>query len=423
MVRTIAALALVTAGCFGSLCAAAVSNAAAPASAKKKKTPPKATAKTAARKTGSKTATKTAARTAVKPGTRLSASATRSSAAVGASSFAARRGTARRAVARPDVWKVASFADSTSGDAVDGEDLIVRRAAVDALGPYNGTILVSEPHTGRILTMVNQKLALQSGFQPCSTIKVVAALAALNEGIVERTTLLPVARRQSMDLTDALARSNNPYFSILGTKLGYDKVTRYARQFGLGEKAGWNVEGEHAGIWPETTAKEGVGMMTSFGSAITLTPLQLAALLGAISNGGSLYYLQYPKTAGEIGGFTPKLKRQLEIEQLIPEVKPGLMGAVEYGTARRAAYDPNEPILGKTGTCTDSASPTHLGWFGSFNDTGHNKLVVVVLLTGGKAVNGAVASQVAGAVYKNLSIQSFFTPAQAAAARGLSGGQ
>ena len=270
---------------------------------------------------------------------------------------------------------------------------------------------------------MNQKLALHSGFQPCSTIKVVAALAALNEGIVERTTLLQVARRQSMDLTDALARSNNLYFSILGTKLGYDKVTRYARQFGLGEKAGWNVEGERAGAWPETTAKEGVGMMTSFGSAIRLTPLQLAALLGAISNGGSLYYLQYPKTAGEIGGFAPKLKRQLQIEQLIPEVKPGLMGAVAYGTARRAAYDPNEPILGKTGTCTDSASPTHLGWFGSFNDTGHNKLVVVVLLTGGKAVNGAVASQVAGAVYKNLSIQSFFTPAQAAAARGLSGGQ
>ena len=63
-------------------------------------------------------------------------------------------------------------------------------------------------------------------------------------------------------------------------------------------------------------------------------------------------------------------------------MKPGMLGAVEYGTARRAAYDPNEPIFGKTGTCTDRATPTHLGWFGSFNDVGNKKLVVVVLADG-----------------------------------------
>ncbi len=61
-----------------------------------------------------------------------------------------------------------------------------------------------------------------------------------------------------------------------------------------------------------------------------------------------------------------------------------MMGAVEYGTARRIGFDPNEPIYGKTGTCTDSRTPTHLGWFGSFTEVGKNKLVVVVLLTGGR---------------------------------------
>ena len=246
MVRTLAALALVAAGCFGSLVAATKSKAETPGAPKKKKTAPKAVAKAPVKVAAKRSPARPVTRTAgVKtPGAARSAAATRSSAALGVSSFAATRRTAsRRPVYRGDVWKVASFADSTSGDSVEGEDLIVRRAAVDALGPYNGTIVVSEPHTGRILTMVNQKLALQSGFQPCSTIKVVAALAALNEGIVERTTMLPVARRQGMDLTDALARSNNLYFSILGTRLGYEKVTQYARQFGLGEKAGWNVEG------------------------------------------------------------------------------------------------------------------------------------------------------------------------------------
>ena len=97
----------------------------------------------------------------------------------------------------------------------------------------------------------------------------------------------------------------------------------------------------------------------------------------------------------------PKVKRKLDVESQLPDMKPGMMGAVDFGTARRAAYDTNEPIFGKTGTCTDSR--THLGWFGSYNEIGSNKLVVVVLLTGGKKVNGPVAAGIAGQVYKNMS--------------------
>src|SRR5205085_2402249 len=62
-------------------------------------------------------------------------------------------------------WTEPTFADSTVGDSVDGEDLVVRRAAVQALGPFNGTIVVADPRTGRILSIVNQNLAYQGGFQ------------------------------------------------------------------------------------------------------------------------------------------------------------------------------------------------------------------------------------------------------------------
>src|ERR1022692_4402964 len=78
--------------------------------------------------------------------------------------------------------------DPTAGDNVDGDELEVRRAAVDALGPYNGTVVVVDPQTGRVLTIVNQKTALDSGFTPCSTIKLVTAFAALNEGLSDRDT-------------------------------------------------------------------------------------------------------------------------------------------------------------------------------------------------------------------------------------------
>lgn len=306
-------------------------------------------------------------------------------------------------------WKEPTFADSTMGDAVDGEDLTIRQAAVDALGPYNGSVVVSDPKTGRILTIVNQKLALHSGFQPCSTIKLVTAIAGLHEGVMERTTPVRFGRRKVLDLTEALAVSDNPYFARVGEKLGFEKVSHYARLLGLGERAGLGIDGEFPGMLPVAPPKfGGVGMMTSFGEGIQLTSLQLASMLGAVANGGTLFHLQYPRSAEELKTFVPRVKRNLEITGEIPEIKPGMMGAVEYGTGRRAYYDPNEPIFGKTGTCTDRTTPTHLGWFGSFNEVAGNRLVVVVLLTGGKAVNGPVAAQVAGRVYKNLSGQQFF---------------
>jgi penicillin-binding protein 2 len=193
------------------------------------------------------------------------------------------------------MWRVPNYADSTEGDFIDGEDLAVRRAAVDALGRLNGTVVVTDPSTGRVLTMVNQKLALQSGYQPCSTVKVPVALAALDEGIVDRQTAIRVYGRTTFTLTTALAKSSNQYFASLGQRLGFDRVTYYARLFGLGEKAGLDIEGEQAGILPATVPKSGMGMMTSFGDGISLTPLELAALMGAIANGGTLYYLQYPR--------------------------------------------------------------------------------------------------------------------------------
>ena len=314
-----------------------------------------------------------------------------------------RRARTRRARYSP--WTEPTYSDSTAGDLVDGEDPTVRRAAVEALGPYNGSVVVVDPGTGRILTMVNQKLALGSGFQPCSTIKVAVALAALQEKLVERSTKIRLYGRTSMAMTDALAHSNNYYFANLGIKLGYERVNYYARLFGYGETAGLDIPGEKPGYFPPAPPKNGgVGMLTSFGEEISQTPLQLAALMSAVANGGTLYYLQYPRTQQEIDGFVPRVKRQLEIQDLIREVKPGMQGAVEYGTARRARQE--ETIVGKTGTCSEGR--THLGWFGSFNDAGPNKLVVVVLLTGGRPSIGPMAAGVAGDVYRHLAEQNYF---------------
>jgi penicillin-binding protein 2 len=294
---------------------------------------------------------------------------------------------------------------------VEGEDLVVRRAAVQALGLYNGAVIAADPNTGRILSVVNQKLAYQGAFEPCSTIKVVAALAGLSEGVISQDSLLRVTKRHSVDLTEALARSNNAYFASVGEKLGYDKIVQYGQMFGLGEKAGLNIDAEQPGLIAAAPPADGLGMMTSFGEGFSMTPMELTAIVSAVANGGTLYYLQHPSSQAEIDQFVPQVKRQLNITPFLTDIKPGMMGAVEYGTARRAGYSAAEPIFGKTGTCTDNRTPTHLGWFGSYTEIGGRKLAVVVLLTGGHSVSGPIASGVAGAVYKNLSGENYFAQA------------
>jgi penicillin-binding protein 2 len=305
-------------------------------------------------------------------------------------------------------WTQPTYADSTVGDMVDGEDLVIRRAAVEALGPFNGTVVAVDASTGRILTMVNQRVALGTGFQPCSTIKVAVALAGLSEKAIQPANRFHLGGLR-MDLTYALAHSNNYYFATLGAKLGFETVSHYAHLFGYGERAGLNVAGEQAGSFPTAAPRNGgVGMLCSFGEEISQTPLELAALMSAIANGGTLYYLQYPHDQLEARNFVPLVKRRLEIGSLIPVIKPGMRGAVQFGTAHRARED--GPIAGKTGTCSENQ--THLGWFGSFNDVGPRKLVVVVLLTGGRPAIGPLAAGIAGDMYRRLSEQNYFAASQ-----------
>jgi cell division protein FtsI/penicillin-binding protein 2 len=313
-------------------------------------------------------------------------------------------------------WIEPTYADSTDGDNITGEDLTIRHIAIWALGPYNGSVVIVDASTGRILSILNQRLALSTGYQPCSTFKVSVALAALSEKVIEPgTTIRPDGAR--MDLTGALAHSNNYVFANLGRELGFEKVSYYAHQFGYGEKAGLNIVGEGAGHFPLTPPHNGgVSMLTSFGEEISQTPLQFAALMSAIANGGTLYCLQYPRNAQEVASFTPKVKRKLNIEAPICGIIPGLREAVERGTARGARQE--EPIAGKTGTCSENH--THLGWFGAFNNVGR-RLVVVVLLRGGRQATGPRAAAIAGKIYGQLGEANYLAgPSEARSSAPLS---
>ena len=320
-------------------------------------------------------------------------------------------GTSRHRSYHGERFYMSSFADGlTAGDNTEGEDPVVRQAAIDALGNMNGTVVAIEPTSGRILAMVNQKLALSSGAQPCSTIKLSVALAALSEGIISKETEVPLGGRSRMNLTQALAHSNNAYFEALGRQLGFEKVAYYAHQYGLGELAGYDIPGEKLGTYPEEVIPStlgGVGKMCSFGEGVSMTPLQLGAMVSAIANGGTLYYLQHPNSPEDIANFQPRVKRQLDIAPLIPEISVGMAGAVQYGTARRLGLNfSEEEILGKTGTCSHAG--TRFGWFASYANTSRGRVVVVIFLQGGRPTFGPKAAEIAGLMYRNLYDHNFF---------------
>ncbi len=337
-------------------------------------------------------------------------SATKSAASVRRAPHSHRRARFRRR-RYYERFSASSYAqDQTVGDVTTGEDPIVRQAAVAALGDMNGTVVVINPNNGRILAMVNRHLALSSGAEPCSTIKLSVALAALEEGIVTKDTPVNLGGHFHMTLTDALAHSNNLYFETVGRRLGFDRVKYYANMFGLGELAGYNIPGEQLGVYPDHPLADnmgGVGRMCSFGESVSVTPLQLGALVSAIANGGTLYYLQHPQTPEEVADYQPRVKRQLNIGPLIPSMSVGMADVVKFGTGRSVLANFKEfPVLGKTGTCSNNG--TRLGWFGSYADTPYGRLVTVIFLEGGRPTYGPKAAELAGIFYHNLEEQNYF---------------
>jgi len=213
-----------------------------------------------------------------------------------------------------------------------------------------------------------------------------------------------------MNLTDALARSNNPVFQVLGRMLGYDKVVKYADNFGFGQKTGVNYPGESDGFLPEEETK----LYCSHGDGFGVTAIQLAAFTGAIANGGNLYVPRVPRTAEDAEDFKPELKRRIE---MTPEdrtrMMSGMIGAVNYGTAK-LAHNPLGQVAGKTGTCTGNRDK--LGLFTSFSSVDNPRVIVTVITTGSTEA-GKRAAEIAGKIYSAISPRFFrermVTPASA----------
>jgi len=286
-----------------------------------------------------------------------------------------------------------------ASDDLSNEDPEVRRVAVNALGNHAGTVVVMDPMTGRVYSVVNQEWALRRGFKPCSTIKLVTGVAGLAENIIPVNETASTAR---IDLTSALAHSDNPYFQRVGSQLGFDKMLNYAKELGLGEKTGANVPFEFAGRLPENKSGVVDRRMFSHADGFEVTPMQLGTLVSAMANGGKLLTPQISRASK----VSTKVRRQLTISSDVwQRMIPGMVGAVNYGSGRRA-YDPLQTVAGKTGTCIGQGG--WVGLFTSYAPLAKPRLAVVVS-TEGTDAHSHFPAAVAGTIYRDLN-HRFGTP-------------
>lgn len=224
--------------------------------------------------------------------------------------------------------------------------------------------------------------SVQSWF-PGSTWKVITAIAALEEGLVDHEHTIECPgyldygdRRfhcwnrgghGELTLAEALEESCDVYFYEVGLELGLDRLASYAFEFGFGERPGLGFNGDSPGIVPTRAWHEehspggfqyGFTVNTSVGQGDTrVSPLQLALAYAAIANGGTLYY---PRIVDRVTTwddtvlfeYPRRVRRELPFaESHMAIVVQGLVDVLhgDSGTAAESAL-PWTTSAGKTGT-------------------------------------------------------------------------
>jgi penicillin-binding protein 2 len=258
---------------------------------------------------------------------------------------------------------------------------------------------------------------------PGSTFKVITALAALEDAVVD-----PMQRVECMgSLKIGRQKSCNVYFWELAEEVGIERITRYAQAFGFADRTGIGVNSEARGFlatreWYTEhygAFRIGYTLNTAIGQGNTrVTVLQLALANAAIANGGTLYVPEVVQNVKAPDGslsetFEPRIKRDVGVSpQHLDLMRRALRDVVqeESGTAFRARNKDGVAISGKTGTAQvvsrkgrseESSSAWYLdrshGWFAGFAPSDDPQVAFAVLVEHGGS-GGASAAPIATSV-------------------------
>ncbi len=274
------------------------------------------------------------------------------------------------------------------------------RAAVTEHRAAGGSVVMLDPHTGEILALANEPTfnpnvfaefdasirrnrALQEVYEPGSAFKVVTASAALEEGVVRLEELIDVSagaiefgtRRIPdthpygvLSFTDVIVKSSNVGAIKVGLRLGPERLGRYIRRFGFGGTLARDFQGESPGIvWNPARLDDSALASVAMGYQISVTPLQMAAAVSAVANGGELVEPRLVRAVLR-NGVRAEAPRRVIRRAIGPDTAAQLTAimeaVVERGTAR-AARLAEHTVAGKTGTSEKLVN-------GAYSSTDHN---------------------------------------------------
>lgn len=268
-------------------------------------------------------------------------------------------------------------------------------AAMEEHSLERASIILMEPHTGEILGMASRphydlnsksniptlgfdneskemnglNYAIQATYEPGSTIKIIAASAALNEGLVTPHTSIFCHNGQYnqngvripedhpasyLTLQGILQKSNNTGTFMLAQQVGMRRFYEYVENWGFGKKSGIQLSLESSGL-VRNSGKPIDFSRASFGYALSVTPLQMASAYSVIANGGKLMKPHIVRAIIANDGsvaeeFQPEIVRQVLKQRTATQMREALQKVTEeHGTATRAAV-PGHDVAGKTGT-------------------------------------------------------------------------
>jgi cell division protein FtsI (penicillin-binding protein 3) len=316
------------------------------------------------------------------------------------------------------------------------------RAGVLENRAAGGSAIVMDPATGGILALANyptfnpntfaraaddlrRNRAVQDLYEPGSTFKVVTASAAIEEGVIRpedpvdcspgyitfagRPPINDVHRYGVLPFSDVIVKSSNVGAIRVGLKLGPERLSRYVSRFGFGQTLAPDFRGESPGIvWNPLRLDNSALASVSMGYQVGVTPIQMAAAVSSIANGGTLHEPHVVRALiqnGRRAEVARKPVRRAVSERTAAVLTAIMEDVVTRGTAKAAQVE-GYTIAGKTGTAQKlidgrySKSEYNASFVG-FVPSRKPALTIVVVIDSPHG-NGYYGGTVAAPVFKRI---------------------
>lgn len=294
------------------------------------------------------------------------------------------------------------------------------------LNTEDGGAALSDEEKQEALNQMWRNGSINDTYEPGSTFKIITASACLEEGVVDlddtfqcpgyrvvenrKIRCHKVGGHGAETFVEGIRNSCNPVFIDIGLRLGTDRFFDYFQQFGLMDQTGVDLPGEAGTIMHK---KENVGLVElatmSFGQSFQITPIQLAATVSSLINGGERVtpHLGVRILDGEgkkVKEFSYGSGGRIVSEETSAQMRTLLEGVVAEGSGKNA-YVEGYRIGGKTATSQTlpRSANKYISSFVGFAPADDPQILAMCVIYDPQGIyyGGTIAAPVIGDIFRN----------------------